>query len=89
MHVHHHVILGFIFSLILFPLVGFFSLIIFISSFMIDIDHYFYYIIKKNDLNLINSINYYLKKHREESVLFFHSVEFIALKILHILVNQV
>lgn len=89
MHVHHHIILGFLFSLMLFPLVGYFSLIIFLSSFLIDVDHYFYYVIKKKDFNLINSINYYLEKHREEAILFFHSVEFFALIISLSFVNHI
>ena len=89
MHVHYHIILGFLFSLLLSPIVGYFSLIIFLSSFLIDIDHYFYYVVKKRDFNLINSVNYFLEKHRVKAILFFHSVEFLALLIILSFVNYI
>lgn len=60
-----HTICGFIFSfslIIIFPidigLTG--ALIIFFSSFLIDIDHYFYYIYKTHNLNLKKSLDWFL-----------------------------
>jgi len=64
-----HIILGFIFSLIifyLFPEIGLLGVsLIFLSSFLIDIDHYFYYAYTKKDFNPINARNWFMKKHRE------------------------
>jgi putative transposase len=56
----YHVLFGFIFSSLIFLIfpsagwLGFF--IIFLSSFLIDVDHYIYYVWKKKDLSLKNSI---------------------------------
>lgn len=60
-----HLILGAIFSIILFilfPKIGFlgFFLILF-SSVLIDVDHYIYYIYKKRDFNISNSYKWYSK----------------------------
>ena len=56
MYPKYHIILGFIFSLLLFsifPKIGFLGFsIIFLSSFLIDVDHYLAYSIKHNEWNL-------------------------------------
>jgi len=60
-----HILLGFIFSFILFlflptiQLLGFFT--IFLSSFLIDIDHYLYYFKRKRDLNLGRAFKWFLE----------------------------
>src|SRR3989339_195237 len=64
-----HFILGLIFSGILvyffdFSLIA--GAIVLLSSVLIDIDHYFYYVHKKNDWGLKNSYNWFVeptKKH--------------------------
>ena len=65
----YHIFLGFLFSLILylvFPFIGFLGFfIIFFSSFLIDIDHYIYYIFKKKDLNLKNAYKYFFEKRKK------------------------
>jgi hypothetical protein len=58
-----HILFG-IFTVVilylLFPKITFFNLVIlFFSSFLIDVDHYFYYILKKKDLNLTHCYNWY------------------------------
>ena len=64
----YHILLGFFFALFLFfifpkiEVVGF--LIIFLSSFLIDIDHYLYYVFKKRDLSLSRAYNWFLKRHK-------------------------
>ncbi|MAG45673.1 MAG: hypothetical protein CMH63_02800 [Nanoarchaeota archaeon] len=58
MQVYVHVILTFIFAGILSPFLGFYSLVVFLSGFVFDIDHYFYYILKKRDFSLVNSYLY-------------------------------
>jgi len=61
----HHILLGLSFSLILlilFPKIGFFGfLLIFLSSILIDVDHYIYYVCKKKDFNFINSYKWFVK----------------------------
>jgi len=65
----YHLFLGFIFSLTLFltfpniNLIG--AGIIFFSSFLIDVDHYIYYILKKKSLNLRKAVNYFLEKRKK------------------------
>ncbi len=61
-----HIIYGFLFSLFFYiifpktPLIYVFA--IFISSFLIDFDHYLYYIFHKKDFSLKNSFVYFKKK---------------------------
>lgn len=66
MLVKYHVLLGFLFSLILFfifPEINYFEvLIIFLSSVLIDVDHYLYYIFKNKSLNLKKAFNYFKDK---------------------------
>ena len=87
----YHIIYGAIFSLIiyyLFPISLFHAIIIFLSSFLIDVDHYFYYVYTKKDYSLIRAIKWFKKerkkglkiskKRRKESKLphyIFHGVE--------------
>tara|TARA_Y100000034_G_scaffold99887_1_gene122916 strand:- start:41 stop:427 length:387 start_codon:yes stop_codon:yes gene_type:complete len=76
-----HILFGVIFSLILFyifPIIGLFNLsLIFLSSFLIDFDHYFWYIYKKKDWNLKNSYNYLKKEARNlRKGMVFHTIEF-------------
>lgn len=65
----YHLAFGFIFSSILFlslenlSLIG--ASIIFLSSFLIDVDHYIYYSFKRKDLSLKNSINYFLIQRKK------------------------
>ena len=65
----YHIALGFLFSLVIFlifpeiNLTGF--TIIFLSSFLIDVDHYLFYIFTKNDLSLSKAHKWFLKKNQE------------------------
>ena len=65
----YHLLLGFIFSFILFLIFPNINLIgagiIFLSSFLIDVDHYIYYILKKKSLNLRKAVNYFLEKRKK------------------------
>lgn len=64
-----HFILGLIFAgflYLVFPkitLTGF--LLIFLSTFLIDIDHYFYYIYKKKNFNITKSYKWFIKNKKE------------------------
>jgi len=59
-----HIILGFLFSLILFllfPLIGWLGfIIIFASSVLIDIDHYLFYAVTKKDWSLIRAYKWFV-----------------------------
>ena len=60
----HHIITGAIISTLLyiiFPLTIIQTLTIFLSSFLIDFDHYLYYLIKKKDTNPINATKWFYK----------------------------
>lgn len=64
-----HIILGFVFSWILFNLfpnigiTGF--VVVFISSFMIDIDHYLFYVFHKKDINPKNAFTWFISKNKK------------------------
>ena len=63
MFIKYHVLLGLIFSffLLLSGLVGFTGfLIVFLSSFLIDLDHYVSYALKKKDFSLINAYRWHM-----------------------------
>ena len=59
-----HIILGFLASLaifLLFPQVGWLGfLIIFLSSVLIDFDHYLWYVVKKKDFSLKNAYEWFV-----------------------------
>ena len=80
-----HAILGGIFSILiyfLFHISLFNTSLIFLASFLIDFDHYVWYIQKKNDFNLKNAYNFLKKesKKKHKTMLhIFHTLEFIAL----------
>lgn len=91
----HHLTLGLFLSLILlllFPGLGFGVLLIFLSSFLIDVDHYLYYVYNKRDWNLKRAYKWFIKRReafyklpREEVgkykqiILVFHGIECWAL----------
>jgi len=88
----YHIIFGAILSLIiylLFPITLFQTTIIFLSSFLIDFDHYLYYFLKTKDASLKNAEKYFLKskkyflslnpkerKNYKRHILIFHSIGF-------------
>jgi len=46
MELKEHALIGFILSIGLFPFFGFYSFFILIASVFLDIDHYFYFVVK-------------------------------------------
>jgi len=91
-----HVLLGLIFSIIvflIFPFIGLLGLtIIFLSSFLIDFDHYLYYFFNKKSLNLKKSYLWFKEKGEKFSKLpkkemknyslivsYFHGLEWVIL----------
>lgn len=80
----YHILFGFLFSLILyllFPFVGLLGfLTIFLSSFLIDIDHYLYYVFKKKDLNLKSAYYFFIKKPKINPAMYFlHGIEVLSI----------
>ncbi len=69
MYVKWHVILGFIFSVLLFflfPKIGFIGfLIIWASSVFLDVDHYLAYVYLKKDWSLIRAYKWHMKKNKK------------------------
>jgi len=92
----YHIILGFLFSLCLFlikPSIGIFGFaIVFLSSFLIDFDHYLYYVFKTHNYSLKNSLKWFAEqrekfvklsskereKYKKQQIIF-HGIEFILL----------
>lgn len=68
-----HIIAGLLFSLLLlliFPDISpLFISIVFISSFLIDFDHYLYYVYKKEDYSLSRAITYFKNKVKKFKLL--------------------
>ncbi|MBA7700024.1 hypothetical protein ES703_108730 [subsurface metagenome] len=65
----HHLFSGIIFSLILlflFPQIGLIGfLIIMLSTVLIDVDHYLYYVYKKKDWSLKHAYNWFIKNKKK------------------------
>ncbi len=85
----HHFIICSILVIIFFPIFGFKTVMIFVGGFLIDIDHYFWYVVKKKNLSLITCHYYYqevmetLEYKEVENVLFiFHTIEFLLFIVL-------
>jgi len=79
MYPQTHLIIGIAFTIILFPFFGFFSLLILLSSILIDTDHYVAYMIHKKSLNLRKAFNWFStrkwKKEINHPFVFFHFIE--------------
>ena len=79
-----HILFGAIFSLILFLFFNIslsYSVIIFLSSFLIDVDHYFFYVQRKKDWNPKRAFRWFValgNKHKP-LMLLFHNIEFLIL----------
>jgi hypothetical protein len=84
-----HIIYGAIFSillLLLFPKITLFQgVVIFLSTFLVDVDHYIYFAFKKNSLSLKKAYRFFVKAHkmptqyRRRFVLIFHTAEFLII----------
>ncbi len=101
-----HIILGALASLLIYliyPAIGpINTLIIFLSSFLIDVDHYIYYILKKKDYNLKKAFNWFVNQRKiflklspkkrenfERTIIIFHGIECWLLIILLIFVHKI
>jgi len=99
MYPSRHIFFGLCFTILLhllFPVVSLFELsLFFLSSFLIDTDHYLYYVIKKRDLRLNRAYKWFVSKRKKYLVLsvdnrkkyyssfcFFHGIESILFFVL-------
>ena len=76
-----HVLFGAIFSLalfLIFPFIGFNVILVFLASVLIDVDHYWHYLIRKKDISLKNAFNWHknLPKFHKPVMHIFHTLEF-------------
>ena len=94
----YHIVIGFLASLIIhliFQITFIQFLVIFLSSVLIDADHYFLYILRKKDFSLRKAINYFKerrkkwlsmkpekRKNYKRAIFIFHGIEFWLLLII-------
>jgi hypothetical protein len=98
-----HIFINFILCIILLILIKpFYVLIIFLTSFLIDIDHYLYYVFEKKRFSLKSAYNWYIikrkqfhelsleekKKHRY-FIFSFHGIEFLVIVYLLSFLNPI
>lgn len=101
-----HIITGFIASLILWAFIPqvtiFYALIIFLASFLIDFDHYLFYVFKQKDYNLKRAFWWFIEKgkfynklsleKREEYrrvIMIFHGIECWIILLLAITLHEI
>ena len=64
----HHVLIGLVLSILItysFNLGFVAGITIFLSSFLIDVDHYLYYVCTKNDLSLKKAYKWFVKRRKQ------------------------
>ena len=65
----YHILIGFLFSLVLYSIFPEITLlntgIIFLSSILIDVDHYLYFVFKKRNLSLKKAYFYFIEKKKK------------------------
>jgi len=89
----YHILIGAIFSLLLFfffKLSFTYSFLFFLSSVLIDVDHYFYYIFNNRNLSLSKAYRFFVnsekkwfklsieeRKKYKRTIFYFHGIEFL------------
>lgn len=78
MNVKDHVIVSAIITLFIFPVYGWFSLLVFLGGVLIDIDHYLWWIFNRKSFSLKESYHFFKDEYKgkEDLTLIFHSIEF-------------
>ncbi len=90
MYPKEHIVYGLLFTiflkLIVFPTIGVVAMVLlFLSSVLIDVDHYFVHVFKNKNIGLGKAFDYYHTKtykkhyHKRGPLMIFHTVEFVAL----------
>ena len=85
-----HLIISIIIASILLPVFGYFSLLAIVGGFLIDVDHYIWYVLKKKDISLKRCIDYHYSEVANLRVMHFnHTIEAgIVLAVLSIYINE-
>jgi len=79
MYPSKHFIYSLIFCIILFPFLKYWTIVIFLSGTLIDVDHYLYYILKFKDWSFRKAYHYHVKVIPIEKLHIFHTIEFYLL----------
>ncbi len=75
-----HAISGLLLSALLYPYFGFYVIIIFFSSFLIDVDHFLWCGFRHKNWNLKNVYKFYIGNTKLKDILnIFHTLEFLIL----------
>ena len=74
-----HFILSLIASLALIPFIKYYSILFFIGSFLVDIDHNLWYLFKHKSLSLKKAIQYHVQRTEFDLLHIFHTIEFLIL----------
>jgi hypothetical protein len=100
-----HIIIGFLASLVIiliFPQIGWLGfIIIFLSSVLIDFDHYLWYVVKKKDFSLKRAYGWFIESRKiwlalskkqketfESGIIIFHGIECWILLVLLIMISK-
>lgn len=76
----YHFIISVILTIILYPFYGHYALLAMLAGFFIDVDHYFIYIYRFKDFNLIKAYKYLTRVTMSTKDLFlFHSIELLII----------
>ena len=87
MHLHIHLLSSLLLAIVLFPVFGYISLLIIVGGFLVDFDHYLYYILKHKKISLVKAYHLYKKKLKPQEdnrdlLHIFHTIEFWILLII-------
>lgn len=89
----YHIISSALLSILLYPFFGLNVLFVFFAGFLIDVDHYIYYVLRFKDLSLKKSYKYFEeypeKRHFSDILFIFHTVEFFGLLIILSFYNDI
>lgn len=84
-----HFLASLVLCAVLYPFYGINSFFVIVSGFLIDLDHYLWYVYKFKNFNFIKAYKFYLKINKEKSfakqkkcIIIFHSVEFLILMVI-------
>jgi hypothetical protein len=81
MYLRYHFLACTILAIVLFPFFNYYSLLVFISGFLIDLDHYLYDIFNSKIFDLFKAYKMHMNKERiiKDQLHIFHTLEFIIL----------
>ena len=90
MYLRYHFLACVILTILLFPFFGYYSLLVFISGFLVDIDHYLYDVFNSKTFNLYKAYKMHMNKGRviKDQLHIFHTLEFIILFLSLVIVSM-